>query len=610
LIPLERELQERLAWFIRLRWLAAAGILLGTWAMASLTLLNLSPWPLYGVGLAVSSYNAVFLLLYRRLRAGNAAPRTHRQSVYAQIALDWICLICLVHYSGGIQSPVVLAFIFHLIIGAILLPRWACYLQAALASLLMVVLLLVEHLGTWPPVVVADPRLTPLGGLLTDLWRWIVLTVLLGVTAFLTTSIIVPLRRKEQVLFRSERSLDQAYGEMETLYQVGQAVNATLDQEQVLGLIAENGARLMGMKACSIRLLDGSGRFLRVGAAYGLSRAYLDKGPVEVGKSRIDDEALAGRTVQIAQVGSDSRVQYPEEARQEGIHAILCAPMQARGRSIGCIRVYSGEPHQFSRDEESFLLNLANLGAVAIENARAYTELQELSEERAWFARVTHHQLRAPLAAVRAMLDALRFAGPLNEKQVDFIGRSRRRTDELLEMIRDLLDLAAAQRPLAERPAEPVALLTSLERTLETLRARATHKGVALEIHLPAEIRVLAEAEDLERIFANLMDNAVKYTPTGGKVNLEVRQEGDQVVGRVRDTGIGIANEDQESVFRGFYRTQEAKATGELGTGIGLSIVKKLVTRWGGNLELESAAGQGSQFTVRLPATGGQTAAP
>jgi signal transduction histidine kinase len=601
LIPLERELRERVAWFIGLRRLAAAAMVLGTWGATAFLDLGLSPLPLYAVGLAVAAYNLVFRALSQRPDL-LATAGAYQRLVYAQIGLDWVALGFLIYLTGGIRSPVVLGFAFHLIIGAILLPRLACYLQAVLASLLVGLLLLLEIQAGWPVAPVYSAPLVLEDGV----YRWLVISAFFAVTAFLTTSIAVPLRRKEEALFASEQALDRAYGEAEALYRVGQAVNATLELDRVLGLIAENAARLMGMKACSIRLLDGRGEHLRVGAAYGLSQAYLDKGPVETGRSGLDAEALAGNVVQVAEAAVDPRFQYPEEARREGIRAVLCAPMQAKGRSIGCIRVYSAEPHRFSKAEENLLLNLANLGSAAIENARAYAELQALSEERAWFARVTHHQLRAPLAAVQGMLDALRYAGPLSDKQGDLVERGRRRVREMLELIRDLLDLAAAQRPRPDQAAAAVPLLDSLARTLETVRDRAAHKGVLVQLDLPdPEVAVLAEAGDVDRVFANLLDNAVKYTPRGGSVTFAARRDGDRVEATVSDTGIGIVAEDQERIFGGFYRSQAAKESGEVGTGMGLSIVRQLVQRWGGELTLSSASGEGSRFTVRLPAAAG-----
>ncbi|MEW6750988.1 MAG: GAF domain-containing sensor histidine kinase [Candidatus Latescibacterota bacterium] len=604
LIPLERELRERVAWFIRLRWLAVGGIAAGAWGATTFVVPRLPALPLYGVALAVAGYNAVFALLLHRWRPGRLPARAHRRLLYLQIALDWVALICLVHYAGGIHSPVALAFTFHLILGAILLSRRACYAQVALASLLAGTLLVVEQTGAWTPVAARPPLAVmciPERCLEGCIYRWLALTVFFGVVAFLVTSVTVPLRRKEEALFASEQALDRAYGELGGLYRVAQAVNATLDPEKVLALIARNAARLMGLKACSIRLLETDGR-LRIGAAYGLSQAYLDKGPVEVSRSRLDAEALAGRIVQVEDAAQDPRFQYPEEARREGIHSVLCAPMQARGRAIGCIRVYADVVRPFSGREEEFLGNLASLGAVAIDNARAYQAVQAHSEERAWFARMTHHQLRGPLAATAGMLDAMRYAGPLADKQHELVERSRRRIGEVLEMIRDLLDLAAAQRPLAGGPAEPVSLAGAVQPALDSAGDRAAHKGVALNVELAADAWVLADAEDVARIFANLLDNAVKYTPAGGTVAFAAAMAEGWVEARVRDSGIGIEPQDRERVFRGFYRSPAARATGEAGTGMGLSIVRRLVERWGGSVDLESQPEAGSCFAVRMPA--------
>lgn len=607
LIPIERELRERLVWFIRLRWMAAAGIFLGGWVATTWVAVVLSPVPIYAVGASVVGYNGLFVLLYRRFEGRPVPPKTYRGFVYAQIGLDWASLTCLVHYSGGIQSPVALAFTFHLIIGAILLSQRACYVQAGAAALLLGALVLAEATGLCAPVEAGGGDLRARGGPLADFYRWLSLTGLFVVAAFLTSSITARLREKEEALFNSERALDRAYGEMEALYRLGQVINATLDVDRVLGLIAENGARLTGMRACSIRLLDVRGERLYLGGAYGLSQTYLDKGPVEVEKSPIDFEALSGRVVQVLDAGTDARFQYPEEARREGICSVLCVPMQAKGRSIGVIRVYSGTPHRFSEEEENFLRNLANLGAVAIENARDYADLKAFNEEKAWFARVTVHQFRAPLAAIQGLVDALPYAGPLSKKQTELIERCRRRVEGVLDTVRDLLDLASAQRPPRPEEAEPVVLLECLEGVLDTVRDRANGKGVRLDVEAVGDrALVYAQPEDLRRIFSNLLDNGVKYTPRGGRVTFRVEDGQEGVRAEVSDTGIGISEADQGRVFDGFFRTEAARATGEAGTGLGLSIVKQLVERWGGKVEVESSPGRGSRFIVTLPAGAGR----
>ena len=590
-IPLDRELDERLSYFIRLRWLAAAGIAAGGWLAVDILAAGYALTPLISISLVVFVYNGLFLVLQRR------RPRTRGIRIYAQVALDWGALTALVHYTGGMQSPVALAYVFHIIIGAMLLPRMAAWVQAGVASTVIGALAMAEQQGGWHAVDVGSVGLQyPVAGRLQS---WLVLTTFFLISAFLTSSIARALRRKERAVANSQVSLDRAFHEMEALFELGQVTHATLGLQPVLQLIAERATKLMGAHGCSIGLLDEAGTAVLPAASFGLSEEYLSKGPVQVQRSAMVAQALVGEVVQVQDIAADHRLQYPERARSEGIQAIVCVGLQLR--AIGVIRVYSPRPRPASDREVAFLRNLANLAAVAIGSARAYAESQELSDERAWFARTTHHQLQAPLAVMAGLLDAIPFAGTLSAEQENLLGRASRRVDELLGLVRDLLDLAYAQRPSLHLEPQPVALAVSLATSLETLQERARLKDVVLRVADLGGVTVDAESDDVARIFSNLLENAVKYTPSGGEVTLDVNHRGGLVCVEVTDTGIGIADADRERVFRGFFRTDAAKATGEVGTGVGLSIVRRLVHRWHGTLELDSAPGEGSCFRVLLP---------
>jgi signal transduction histidine kinase len=594
LLPLDRELQERTDWFIRVRWVAGSATLAGTGVLSAFSGFDLPVRSLWLVAGAVLSYN---LALYVFRETTTSAPARLRRLIHLQIALDWIALICTVYLTGGIGSPVSLTFVFHLIIAAILLSRSACYLLAAAASFLLGALAfltgagVVEPFGRFPWSRAADA-----------IYIWCGLTVFFFIITYLSTSITARLREKELELSGSERALDLAYRELGLLYDIGQVVNSTLDINEVLSLIAENATRLLHAKACFLRLLDRSGRRLHVGAWYGLSQAYINKGPVEIDKSLVDSEVLKGGTTQVLEVADDPGFQYREEARREGLRSMLSCAITAKNRTLGVIRVYTSEPHVFGEQEQKLLLNLANLGAVAIQNAHSYSDLVALDEERVWFARTTHHQLRAPLAAAQGALEALPFAGALNETQEDLIGRARRRIQDSCEMIRDLLDLAAAQRLEDAVPAGPVRFDESLRRVLETAREQARMKNLRFveEWSDAGDCLLQVQPVDLERIFSNLLNNALKYTRCG-KVVFGARHTGGWLEAWVEDTGIGIGHEDLDRVFKGFYRTAAAKASGEVGTGLGLSIVRHTVERVGGSLSVQSEAGQGTRFDVRLP---------
>ena len=312
-------------------------------------------------------------------------------------------------------------------------------------------------------------------------------------------------------------------------------------------------------------------------------------------------EVLQKGAIQVFDVAGDSRIQYPEEASREGLKSMLSCAITAKNRHLGVIRLYTAEPHVFSERQVNVLLNLANLGAVAIQNAKSYSDLLALHEEREWFARTTHHQVRAPLAAAQSAIEAMSFAGTLNETQEDLALRAQKRIQDSMDTIRDLLDLAAAQRMEDGAPAEPVRFDQSLTRALETAREQARTKGLAFDENIEAAGCLLQiKPDDLERIFSNLLNNAVKYTRSGG-VRFGAKYADGWLEAWVEDTGIGIQKEDIERVFKGFYRTAAAKATGEGGTGLGLSIVRKIIDRVGGTLSIESEPGRGTRFDIRLP---------
>ncbi|EFL52128.1 putative phytochrome sensor protein [Solidesulfovibrio fructosivorans JJ]] len=161
-----------------------------------------------------------------------------------------------------------------------------------------------------------------------------------------------------------------------TLYEVAKGINSSLEPVTVLRAIVEQVAKALDAKGCSIRLLDKKGKTLLASTSYGLSKGYLRKGPVEVAKSKIDQETLAGQIVQIKDAGSDPRFQYPEAAKEEGIASVMALPLTVEGRAIGVLRLYCDKVREFEQGEVHFATAIANLSAIAIENARLHQALK------------------------------------------------------------------------------------------------------------------------------------------------------------------------------------------------------------------------------------------
>lgn len=156
--------------------------------------------------------------------------------------------------------------------------------------------------------------------------------------------------------------------------EVVKAVSSTLDVQKVLDLLVTKVGRVMGLKACAIRLLDLKKRTLELVASYGLSEKYIRKGPVDADQSIA--EAMSGNTICILNAAEDPRVQYPQSALEEGIVGMVSIPLSIKGQIIGVLRLYTGEPREFSEDELRFAEALAEMGAIAIENARMYERIK------------------------------------------------------------------------------------------------------------------------------------------------------------------------------------------------------------------------------------------
>jgi GAF domain-containing protein len=169
--------------------------------------------------------------------------------------------------------------------------------------------------------------------------------------------------------------------EKRALAEVAQAISSSLDLEGVLQSIVKCAAETLGFKAASVRLLDEEGKHLEFKATYGLSDTYLQKGPVEVERSPLDREILSGGATWVREEEMDSRLQYPDEAKSEGIRSVFGLPLQIKNKTVGVLRVYASVPYRFTADDGDFLGALASQGAIAIENARYFEKFKQTYDD-------------------------------------------------------------------------------------------------------------------------------------------------------------------------------------------------------------------------------------
>jgi len=244
----------------------------------------------------------------------------------------------------------------------------------------------------------------------------------------------------------------------------------------------------------------------------------------------------------------------------------------------------------------------ALLGGVAV--LQDITQLKELERMKADFVAMVTHELRAPVAAIEQQLTVILkgLAGEINERQARMLGRAKERAKGLLDLVKDLLDLSKIEAGMQVQYMEPVNIGELLTKVVDLMRSQAEQKGLHLEFELESALpSVNADAANMEGVFTNLISNAIKYTPEGGRVRVVGKREGDYIRIDVQDTGIGISEKDLPRIFERFYRVKTEKTRQIVGTGLGLSIVKQVVDAHLGTIDVQSVENQGTLFTVKLP---------
>ena len=446
------------------------------------------------------------------------------------------------------------------------------------------------------------------------------------------------------------------------LFEVAKRISSSLSADEVPKAIVESTAHAVNAKGCSLLLLSSDKKQLKHSATYGLSDWFVKKGPLFADKSL--SQALEGKPVLALNATEDRNVQYRWHMKKEGIASILAVPVILDNEIMGTMRIYTAEPRQFSEAEISFVEGVASLGALALQKAglhetvskdlqqcnidlsrlekerqaatenlqqcnidlsrlekerRAATEnlqqcnidLSRLANERQnlfHFLSMAAHDLKAPLSAVQTYFGVMLggFAGEMSEKQRNILGRCSTRIAEQLELISDLLDISKVEAGQIVTEMEEVRLEAIVDSSIETGRTLAERKGIKLEVDIPKRLpRLYSAGSRLQYVLTHLMSNAITYTDPGGSVKLKIVNGRRAVQTEVSDTGIGIPKEELHQVFEEFFRASNNVET--KGSGLGLSIAKKVVEAHGGQIWAESPCletGKGCKFTLSVPKKG------
>ncbi|MFT5444844.1 MAG: GAF domain-containing protein/anti-sigma regulatory factor (Ser/Thr protein kinase) [Gammaproteobacteria bacterium] len=406
--------------------------------------------------------------------------------------------------------------------------------------------------------------------------------------------------------------LAQSVAELEALGDIAQAVSSSLDVDTVLDTIVTRAVQLSRADAGAINEFDEATGTLPFRAAPGMEHMLEQPAP-RLGEGAVGRAAATRAPVQIADITVPGAYTGPLTGSLSDlrIRALLAVPMMQNDHVLGTLVVARRTPGKFPPEAERLLRALGTQSAIAIRNARLFREIEDKGREleaanrhKSEFLANMSHELRTPLNAVIGFSEVLgeRMFGELNDKQSEYVTDIHDSGRHLLSLINDILDLSKVEAGAMELDLGRFMLAPALDNALTLVRERAERRGIVLQAPLADDLGEMeGDERKLKQILLNLLSNAIKFTGEGGSVTLEARQDEAHVHIAVRDTGVGISEEDLAVIFEEFKQVGTDYARKVEGTGLGLTLTKRFIEMHGGHITVTSEPGTGSVFTAVLP---------
>ena len=409
--------------------------------------------------------------------------------------------------------------------------------------------------------------------------------------------------------------LTRSVQELKALGEVGQAVSSTLDLETVLSTIASRATELTGMDGGAIQEYDEAHEEFHLRTASNLPDELvkaLQAAPIPKSEGAVGRMASTREPVQFKDIAEGGSYQSRVHGIlvRYGYRAVLAVPLLREDHLLGGLVVIRKIAGEFAPQVIDLLKTFATQSALAIQNARLYREielksrqLEIASHHKSEFLANMSHELRTPLNAIIGFSEVLseRMFGEINEKQAEYIGDILQSGQHLLSLINDILDLSKIEAGRMELELSDFDLPGTIENTLLLVRERAHRRGIDLGRVVDEHLGTIrADERKVKQVLLNLLSNALKFTPEGGRIEVKAAVQDGSVEISVADTGVGIAPEDQDKVFEEFRQVGTASKKVE-GTGLGLAISRKFIELHGGRIWVRSMVGSGSTFSFTLP---------
>lgn len=411
---------------------------------------------------------------------------------------------------------------------------------------------------------------------------------------------------------RLYQTVNQQLDEVSTLYMLANQVSSSLDVDVVLDLLTDILRRVLNCRGCCIFLLDEDREWLEIRAASGISPHWQREARLRMGEGISGQAAQEVRTIYIRDTRQEPRFVVFDPA----VRSLMVVPLIYKGEVIGTLNVDDHRPDAFTHDMTRMLTIAGSQVSAAIQNAKLYAglkeraeglaqahkELQESDRLQSEFVQNVSHELRTPLTFVKAYVELLldETLGPLPDQQRESLQVVSDRTDQVTDLVSDILSLQQIERGELQFSALSIDEIACA--SIRGAQAKARQAGLSLVRECDPDLRLVwGDRARLERVFDNLIGNAVKFSPDGGTITVRLSNEGAMIRVEVLDEGIGIAQEEQTKIFDRFYQVDGSSKRRFSGAGLGLAIVKEIVEAHRGTLHVTSQLGVGSKFSFAIP---------
>jgi signal transduction histidine kinase len=418
----------------------------------------------------------------------------------------------------------------------------------------------------------------------------------------------------------TDQALAKRLEELAIMQEIDRQLNATLDYERVMDLTLDCALQMIGADGGLIGMIAQEEEGMQLLSTRGYTREY---GPY-VGQIWPIDRGIVGRVVRTGQpvLASDVAQDPDYVSAISETRSQLTVPIRREDRVRGVISVESSQLAAFDEDDLNFMTRLADHAAIAIENARLYSDLKRANEAKSEFVSIVSHELKTPMTSIKGYADLLfkGAAGEISGMQRKFLRVIRSNVDRMNALVSDLLDISRIESGRLKLRTRSIPIKAVVDEVVQTMQERIKAKELALTVEVPEDLPLVRADEDrLIQVLTNLMSNAYRYTLPGGTISVKAtvwpdgpppgeakpvpsgEQRFQYLCLIVSDTGIGISPEDQKRIFEKFFRGDDPVVRETTGTGLGLSIAKSIVELHDGQIWFQSEPGQGSIFSFTIP---------